>query len=437
MMLAALCLAGAGLWQCKETNASNGEEEEMAKVVAEEKEVLPGENLDLYATLDLFKNSKSLEAFERSLNDKSKKINNLDLNADSTVDYVRVIDRKKDEDHAIVLQAVIGKNDFQDVAVIEIDKTGEKTAHVQIVGDEKLYGDNNVVQPKSEKGKASKAGFFVADAVVFVNVWYWPCITYIYSPAYTTVWVSPWYWDYYPSWWYPWPPVAYAYYYPVVYTYHGYYVPAPGPSFVHIHGYYQTNYYTHSPVVYNKIRNNEYYYGPRRGGGNPGGRGNYGDDAYPRGRRGDPGRRDDPSVGGRRDPAPGRRAGEQPRTDPRDAGRRDATPRRGTENPRSGERRESPRSPERSTPRTPERTAPRGTERRGDRPQAQPPRQQQRDPNVSPRGGYERRPSAPQPRHQSPSPNVPRHQSPSAPRQPMPGGRPSAPAPRPRGGGGR
>jgi len=39
---------------------------------------LPGDNLDLYATLDLFQQSKTIEEFEASLNDKETGINNLD-----------------------------------------------------------------------------------------------------------------------------------------------------------------------------------------------------------------------------------------------------------------------------------------------------------------------------------------------------------------------
>ncbi len=35
---------------------------------------LPGDNLDLYAVLDLFQKSKTIEAFEKSLNDEKNKI---------------------------------------------------------------------------------------------------------------------------------------------------------------------------------------------------------------------------------------------------------------------------------------------------------------------------------------------------------------------------
>jgi len=43
---------------------------------------LPGDNLDLVAVLDLFQKSKTIEDFEKSLNEEKTGINNLDLNLD-------------------------------------------------------------------------------------------------------------------------------------------------------------------------------------------------------------------------------------------------------------------------------------------------------------------------------------------------------------------
>ena len=46
---------------------------------------LPGDNLNLYAVMNLFQESETLEAFERSLNEENSRINNLDLNNDGRV----------------------------------------------------------------------------------------------------------------------------------------------------------------------------------------------------------------------------------------------------------------------------------------------------------------------------------------------------------------
>jgi hypothetical protein len=56
---------------------------------------LPGDNLNLYAVLDVFQKSKTLEDFEKAINDEEGKINNLDLNNDNTIDYIQVVSEKK------------------------------------------------------------------------------------------------------------------------------------------------------------------------------------------------------------------------------------------------------------------------------------------------------------------------------------------------------
>ena len=102
---------------------------------------LPGDNLDLYAVLDLFQKSKTIEAFEKSLNDPDTKVNNLDLNLDKKVDFIKVATTKgKDSSYTFVLQVDVTKTETQDVAVILVDRDKDKKVSMQIVGDEDLYG---------------------------------------------------------------------------------------------------------------------------------------------------------------------------------------------------------------------------------------------------------------------------------------------------------
>src|ERR1035437_1106049 len=65
---------------------------------------LPGDSLNLYAVMDLFQQSKTLEIFENELNDENSKINNLDLNGDGKIDYIKVIDKVDGKVHTITLQ---------------------------------------------------------------------------------------------------------------------------------------------------------------------------------------------------------------------------------------------------------------------------------------------------------------------------------------------
>src|ERR1051325_6546687 len=62
------------------------------------------EGLDLLAVGELFKDAKDLEGFEKSLNDPEVGVNNLDLDDNGDVDFIRVVEEVKDDTHLIILQ---------------------------------------------------------------------------------------------------------------------------------------------------------------------------------------------------------------------------------------------------------------------------------------------------------------------------------------------
>ncbi len=168
---------------------------------------LLGDHFSLEGALDLLKSAEDIEAFEKALNQENNSVNNLDLNEDGQIDYIRVVDHLEGDVHAIVLQALIGDKEAQDIAVIEVERTGEEEAMLQIYGDEVLYGEDYIVEPYDVAAEGGNGG---PDAEyhftrVVVNVWFWPSIRFIYRPAYR-VYVSPFYWGYYPNWWRPWRP---------------------------------------------------------------------------------------------------------------------------------------------------------------------------------------------------------------------------------------
>ena len=186
---------------------------------------LPGEQFSLQGALQMFKNSTSVEDFEKALNTESNSVNNLDLNNDGDIDYIRVIDKSDDNAHALILQAIVSDKESQDVAVVEIEKNGQESAMLQIVGDEELYGEKIVIEPS---GDEEKSGFefnygqgnymaggpsAVIGQQVFVNVWFWPSVRFIFAPAYRP-WVSPWRWRHYPVWWRPWRPFGWSVWHP-------------------------------------------------------------------------------------------------------------------------------------------------------------------------------------------------------------------------------
>src|SRR3954453_13686299 len=168
---------------------------------------LPGDNLDLYAVLDLFQKSKTIEAFEKSLNDEKTKINNLDLNLDKKVDFIKVVTKKKDESYTFILQVDVTKTETQDVAVILLDKDKSGKVSMQIVGDEELYGKDYVIEPKGNSSVTSNPGYTgenpvtvnVVPSTTTVVVQSAPVVQYVYSPAYVPY-APPYAYGYYPPW---------------------------------------------------------------------------------------------------------------------------------------------------------------------------------------------------------------------------------------------
>lgn len=200
---------------------------------------LPGDNFSLQGALDLFEKVDSPEAFEKAINDESNHVNNLDLNGDGEIDYVRVMDMMDDNVHVFVLQVPVSEKESQDIAVIELEKTGDESAVLQIVGDEDIYGEEVIFEPSSDDdGKDNRKGAGPSvnpDAVyvgIVVNVWYWPSVRFVYAPAYRP-WVSPWRWRSYPTWWRPWRPVTWHVWHPYHHHYRRPYVVAHTHRIVH------------------------------------------------------------------------------------------------------------------------------------------------------------------------------------------------------------
>ncbi len=169
---------------------------------------LPGDNLDLYAALTLFQKSKTIEAFEKSLNDEKTGINNLDLNLDKKVDFIKVVTKKDGDAYTFILQVDVTKTETQDVAVILLNKDKNKKISLQMVGDEELYGKDYIIEPKGNSSITPNPGYagenpvtvnVQPSATTTVVVESAPIVQYVYSPAYVPY-APPYYYGYYPPW---------------------------------------------------------------------------------------------------------------------------------------------------------------------------------------------------------------------------------------------
>ncbi len=174
-----------------------------------------GDYFSLEGAIELFKDSRTLNQFERRINSRDNWVNNLDLDFDGRTDYVRVEHRRKGNYHAIILQVPLGRREFQDIAVFEIEKTGRREAILQVIGDRDMYGEEIVVEPVEalsysgdNYGRNSSYGY--ED---YVNVYHWPLVQHIFGRDYR-VYASPYRWNYYPTWWSPWRPYAWNVYRP-------------------------------------------------------------------------------------------------------------------------------------------------------------------------------------------------------------------------------
>jgi hypothetical protein len=187
---------------------------------------LPGDNLNLYAVMKLFRESKTLEEFERNLNDQNSNINNLDLDGNNRVDYLRIVDNIDGDVHTIVLQDAVNEREIQDVAVFTVQRFDNGQVMIQLTGDEELYGKNYIIEPIFDDPNSLETpnpGYAGNDRsmngrnitylkTTTVEVGAWPLIRFIYLPTYA-VWHSSWHWGYYPSYWHPWKPFYWHYYY--------------------------------------------------------------------------------------------------------------------------------------------------------------------------------------------------------------------------------
>ncbi len=135
-----------------------------------------GANLDLQALGELVKNSTTPQDIENKLNTAGS-INNLDLNNDGRVDYIKVTEYGDGNTKGFSFTVDLNENETQEVATVEVNK-GASDAQMNIQGNQNLYGDNGYYQ----------SHYSLSD-LMFIN--------YLYS--YHRPYYSPYRYGYYPT----------------------------------------------------------------------------------------------------------------------------------------------------------------------------------------------------------------------------------------------
>ena len=215
-----LCLVMTSLWSLSSVFA-----QDRTTVTANNSDI--SDNLDLRAVASIFGDSSDLPDFERRLNDPNAQISNLDLNGDNRVDYLRVIETVEGNVHLIIIQSVLGRDNYQDIATVEVQRDRHNRVQVQVVGDVYMYGNNYIYEP-----------VYAYTPVIYTSFWVGN-----YRPYY-----SSWYWGYYPGFYVAWSPFP-------IYTYHSHI-----GSYINFNHYYNYVDYRNCGVAYNN-----YYYNGRRG----------------------------------------------------------------------------------------------------------------------------------------------------------------------------
>ncbi|WP_281633389.1 hypothetical protein [Flavobacterium luteolum] len=141
------------------------------------------DNLDLRAVASMFGESANLQDFERRLNDPKYQISNLDLNGDNEVDYLRVIESVENRTHVVIIQAVLDRDVYQDVATIDVERDNYNKVSVQIVGNTYLYGANYIYEPVYSVAPVIYTSFWVTNYRPYYSTWYWG-----YYPTYYAAW---------------------------------------------------------------------------------------------------------------------------------------------------------------------------------------------------------------------------------------------------------
>ena len=149
-----------------------------------------GDNLNLQALGELVKTSTTAQDIESKLNQPNS-INNLDLDNDGKVDYVKVTEYGSGDKKGFSFTVDMPSGQSQEVATVELQSSANQQATMNINGNQTVYGNN-----------ASYASNFTMTDLLIYHYLFFP------HPYY----VSPWRYGYYPSYYHTYVPVSRGYY---------------------------------------------------------------------------------------------------------------------------------------------------------------------------------------------------------------------------------
>lgn len=134
------------------------------------------DGLDLRAVGDLVTTTKTAEELEKKLNIPGNKINNLDLNEDDKVDYIKVTEFKNKDIYGFSLTTELDKDkkEEQEIATIQIEKDVNDTVKVQTHGNSSIYGNNHYhYRSGISMGDMLIMGYLLSNHTPYYSPWGW------------------------------------------------------------------------------------------------------------------------------------------------------------------------------------------------------------------------------------------------------------------------
>ncbi|QQL45672.1 hypothetical protein [Sulfuriroseicoccus oceanibius] len=118
--------------------------------------------LDLKAVSALAKRSKDAADFEKRLNSPGEKVNNLDLNDDGNVDYIKVQEYGSGNERGFSLTVEVEPGKVQEVATIQFVRDGDRV-NMQTSGHSSLYGSGQHYHSSFGIGDMLLLGWLFSD----------------------------------------------------------------------------------------------------------------------------------------------------------------------------------------------------------------------------------------------------------------------------------
>ena len=133
---------------------------------------------DVNRLAQMVKTSTDPQVLEKAINDPNNQINNLDLDKDGNIDYLKVTEPTRDQLNVV---DDISNNNSVTVASIKIDPTGNSQANLDIQGNPTYVGDNYTYH-----STFSLTDFLLMSYFLRPHAYYVPAYHYGYYPSYYT-----------------------------------------------------------------------------------------------------------------------------------------------------------------------------------------------------------------------------------------------------------